>query len=107
MPKLVITITEITKPIPGEPTAVLRGYDTQIKPEFEKGEDQSKSLLLALGPLFDVAISTVLRAAIGQPFHEAHGTGDAPSLEKTIDDATAKAQAICAEASISQFPTEL
>lgn len=107
MPKLVITITEITKPIPGEATAVLRGYETQITPEFAEDEERSESLLPYLAPLFDMALSSVLKVSIGKPFHEAQGTGFAPSLEKAIDDATAKAQALCAEASNSQFPSEL
>jgi hypothetical protein len=95
MPKLVITLIEISRPAPDNPEASIRGFETHIE-GFYDDMPIEESILARLAAPIDAAINEVFHSVLGRPIHSGKG-----SLEQT------DMEALAAAISKSAFPSEL
>ncbi len=95
MPKLVITLIEISRPAPDSPEETIRGFETHIE-GFYDDMPIEESILARLASPIDAAITEVFHNTLGCPIHSGKGP-----IEQT-DEA-----ALAAAISKSAFPKEL
>lgn len=98
MPKIVITIIEVKKEVPGHPGNFLKGFERSVE-GFYDDDPPEESILHKLAPVIDEVIDMVFKQTLGCPIH----SGDGP-LASSETEAVKKSQA---ELSNTNFPSEL
>ena len=81
MPKLIITLTEVTTPDPDDTEKNLRGFETHIE-GFYDDMPIEESILARLVKPIDAAISQVFHDALGCPIYKGQGPIDQVSQEE-------------------------